>query len=181
MARFAEAEALQAERQPEYPLLYSLQGFQYCDLLLAGAERAAWVAMGENVGWADAGKSMLGDCAAVAERAARVLPIAERKNRLLDIALGHLTLVRCALYTALLQGQPPDVFEVARKETEQAVAGLHASGQQNYLPLGLLTRARLFPDENPQNELAQARALIEQCEYFRRLPELEDAERALAS
>ena len=39
---FAEAEALQAERQPGYPLLYSLQGYKYCDLLLAPAERAAW-------------------------------------------------------------------------------------------------------------------------------------------
>jgi hypothetical protein len=41
-ARFQEVEAMQAERQPQYPLLYSLQGFRYCGLLLAGAERAAW-------------------------------------------------------------------------------------------------------------------------------------------
>ena len=41
-ARFREAEEMQAERQPDYPLLYSLQGFQYCDLLLAAPERAAW-------------------------------------------------------------------------------------------------------------------------------------------
>ena len=41
-ARFREAEQMQAERQPDYPLLYSLQGFRYCDLLLTEAERAAW-------------------------------------------------------------------------------------------------------------------------------------------
>ena len=41
-ARFREAEQMQAERQPDYPLLYSVQGFRYCDLLLAEAERAAW-------------------------------------------------------------------------------------------------------------------------------------------
>lgn len=41
-ARFREAEQMQAERQPNYPLPYSLQGFKYCDLLLAEAERAAW-------------------------------------------------------------------------------------------------------------------------------------------
>ena len=41
--RFREAEAMQAERQAEYPLLYSVQSFQYCDLLLADAERAAWL------------------------------------------------------------------------------------------------------------------------------------------
>ena len=29
-ARFREAEQMQAERQPDYPLLYSVQGFRYC-------------------------------------------------------------------------------------------------------------------------------------------------------
>jgi hypothetical protein len=40
--RFREAEQMQQERQPDYPLLYSLSGFRYCDLLLAAPERAAW-------------------------------------------------------------------------------------------------------------------------------------------
>jgi hypothetical protein len=40
-ACFREAEVMQAGHRPEYPLLYSLPGFQYCDLLLATAERAA--------------------------------------------------------------------------------------------------------------------------------------------
>jgi len=31
---FQEAERLQAEQQPYYPILYSVQGYQYCDLLL---------------------------------------------------------------------------------------------------------------------------------------------------
>jgi len=44
-ALFAEAERMQAERQPQFPLLYSLAGFQYADLLLAPAERAAWQKM----------------------------------------------------------------------------------------------------------------------------------------
>ncbi len=39
LALFREAEILQAESQPQYPL--PLQGFRYCDLLLAPAERAA--------------------------------------------------------------------------------------------------------------------------------------------
>ena len=41
-ARFREAEEMQAEDRPEYPLLYSVLGFRYCDLLLAAPERAAW-------------------------------------------------------------------------------------------------------------------------------------------
>src|SRR5207247_7037811 len=44
-ARLREAEQMQAERQPHYPLLYSVQGFRYCDLLLAVPERASWALM----------------------------------------------------------------------------------------------------------------------------------------
>ncbi|MEN6429158.1 MAG: SEFIR domain-containing protein [Phycisphaerales bacterium] len=40
--RFREAEQMQQETQPDYPLLYGLAGFRYCDLLLATSERAAW-------------------------------------------------------------------------------------------------------------------------------------------
>ena len=42
LERFEEAEGLQAKEQPQYPLLYSLPGFRYCDALLAEAESAAW-------------------------------------------------------------------------------------------------------------------------------------------
>ena len=42
---FAEAERMQQEMQPEFDLLYSLQGFRYCDWLLAPAEQAAWRAL----------------------------------------------------------------------------------------------------------------------------------------
>jgi hypothetical protein len=36
---------MQQEMQPDYPLLYSVQGFRYCGLLLAAPERAAWQQM----------------------------------------------------------------------------------------------------------------------------------------
>jgi hypothetical protein len=39
---FAEAETLQEKRQLDYPLLYSVRGYQYCDLLLADAAQAGW-------------------------------------------------------------------------------------------------------------------------------------------
>lgn len=39
---FEDAESRQAAAQPEYPQLYSVRGFQYCDLLLSDAECAAW-------------------------------------------------------------------------------------------------------------------------------------------
>ena len=39
---FVEGEKMQSEDWPQFPLLYSRRGFQYCDLLLAPAEREAW-------------------------------------------------------------------------------------------------------------------------------------------
>jgi hypothetical protein len=42
LALYVEAETLQAEVQPDYPVLYSMSGWQFGDLLLATAERAAW-------------------------------------------------------------------------------------------------------------------------------------------
>lgn len=202
--RFADAEAMQAEWQPQYPLLKSLAGFRYCDLLLAGAvERTAWRGPGEGVE----------RCGEVAERGKKMFEWRGPGDSLLDIALDHLTLARCALYADLLQGQLPGA--IARNETEQALAGLRAAGYQSHLPDGLLTRAwlyhrldktaaaaadlneaeqiarrgsmklhladihltraRLFHD---REALAAARKLIEDCGYRRRLGELEDAEAA---
>jgi hypothetical protein len=45
---FREAETMQAEHQPQYPQIYSLPGYRYCDLLLAGPERTAWRALWER-------------------------------------------------------------------------------------------------------------------------------------
>jgi tetratricopeptide (TPR) repeat protein len=70
-ARFREAEKMQAELQPQYPLLYSPRGFRYCDLLLAEAEREAGRAQGEVKQ-----EASLAKCRAVSERAARTLKIA---------------------------------------------------------------------------------------------------------
>ncbi len=46
----AEAERLQKERQPQFDLLHALQGFRYCDWLLAPSERVAWHAIIRGAG-----------------------------------------------------------------------------------------------------------------------------------
>jgi len=66
---FEEAELLQAEGQPKYPILYSARGNRYCDLLLDQGETAE-----------------------VLRRASRTLLWEE--GRLLDIGLDHLSLGR---------------------------------------------------------------------------------------
>src|ERR1017187_7401900 len=71
MRLFAEAERLQAESQPESPILYSLPGYRYCDLLLGQCQPAE-----------------------VLRRASQTLLIAERNHWLLDIGLDHLSLGR---------------------------------------------------------------------------------------
>ena len=71
---FREAERLQREDQPEYPLLYSLQGYRFRDLLLAQGQAA------EAQRWAT-----------------QTLQWSNQQGFLLDIALDHLTLGRAAL------------------------------------------------------------------------------------
>jgi hypothetical protein len=139
-ARFREAEALQAERQSNYPLLYSLQGFRYCELLLAVPERAAW----RHCLSLNAQLSMLGSldaCRAVSQRGAQTLKWEEGMPApILDFALHYLTLGRAALYEAILQGSSLDPCHAS---VRHAVDGLRRAGQQHYLPLSVLTRAWL--------------------------------------
>jgi tetratricopeptide (TPR) repeat protein len=68
---FKEAEKMQAEMQPEYPILYSFRGYLYCDLLLTR-----------------------GEFEEVLRRATRTLAWVEAQGWLLDIALHHLSLGR---------------------------------------------------------------------------------------
>jgi len=133
MAIFVKSEQLQVEHLPVYPLLHSVQGFRYCDLLMAGAEQAAWRVFVE-AGHARGGgagsaaedrnqgppstllltqaehRTVISGCQTVQKRAARVFEWRKRpswnlgKDSLLDIALDHLTLGRVTLYRVLLEG-----------------------------------------------------------------------------
>lgn len=120
------AEVLQQEDQVEYPRLYSLSGFYYCNLLLAHGETEA-----------------------VLEIVKYTIEIAKSNNWLLDIALDQLLLGQACLQQ-FVKATPPNLpFSGEKKDQaadwlEQAVAGLRAAGQFQYLPLGLLARAALF-------------------------------------
>ena len=115
---FRKAEELQQQLQPEAKQLYSLRGFQYCDLLLA-----------------------LGQIQQVLERAQQTLAWVKQAGApLLTIALDHLSLGR-----AHLQRQQPTL---AQQHLDQAVNGLHAAGDQDLLPLSLLARAELYRQQS---------------------------------
>jgi hypothetical protein len=132
---FAEAEAMQVTRQPNYPLLYSFQGFSYCDLLLAAAERAAsrLVAGG---GQSSLSQPLTEACRAVAERVKHTIEIAMRNNWLLDIGHDHLTLARAALYVAILDSQHP-----RGEHLREATAFVRRAAAQEFEPRALLPRA----------------------------------------
>lgn len=183
-ALFREAEKMQAQRQPAYPLLYSLPGFLYCDLLLAAPERAAWCALLSRRDEADsqlrsaAGEtgvedqshpslavSQLESCRAVSERAGKMFEWRVPSDSLLTIALDHLTLGRTALYQAILEGSSLDP---CRASIQEAVNGLRRSGSQHHVPHGLLTRALLRfltgPRTGPQSaqeDLDEAQEIAE--------------------
>ena len=131
-ARFREAEAIQSELQPAYPLLYSLRGFRYCDLLLTEAERAAWQVT-------CSGGLRPPEDGVAHERRYRPSPSARRRGSrlpssnlgLLDIALNHLTLGSTALYAAILEGSSLDP---CRAPLQHAVDGLRRAGTQHCIP-----------------------------------------------
>ena len=119
-ALFRQAEELQKQRQPESPLLYSLRGFRYCDLLL------------------DRGR-----LTEVLERAEQTLEMSIKVSlSLLAIALDHLSLGRGYFMQALDENRLD--FTLAASHLNKAVQGLRQAGTQHHLPRGLLAQAALF-------------------------------------
>ena len=115
-AKFREAEEIQKQRQPELPLLYSLQGYQYCDLLLSQ-----------------------GKYEEVQHRAVQTLGWAKQYLGLLDVALDHLSLGRALTLTlpSPYKGEGTD----AATYLNRAVDGLRQAAHQEFITRGLLARA----------------------------------------
>jgi tetratricopeptide (TPR) repeat protein len=138
-ATFREAEALQKERQPAHPLLYSMAGFLYRDLLLGQ-----------------------GRLLEVRDRAAQTIEWEE--GWLLDIALDNLSLGRASLRLAAGACDSAEAADFLQR----AVNGLRQAGRQDYLPRGLLARAemyRLMGDyPRAQSDLAEAQRIAERGE-----------------
>jgi TIR domain len=114
-ALFREAETLQKGYRPDLPRLYSLQGSQYCDLLLAR-----------------------GRTTEAAARAAHAINVAQRNNRLLHIGLDTLTQARAALADA------PPVLPAPQDcatRSAAALAALRRANQEAYIVPGLLAHA----------------------------------------
>lgn len=137
---FKEAEAMQAKDDPQFHYLYSLRGFQFCDLLLSAG------AYGE-----------------VLERAGQTLEWAQKHELpLLTRALDRLSLGRAHLLKARDGGGG---LTKAEGWLNQAVAGLYNAEQQDYLPCGLLAWAELWREKrdwaHAEEDLEEVREICE--------------------
>ncbi len=133
---FLEAEAMQKERQPEFQFLYSMQGFQYCDLLLEQGRHQE-----------------------VQERASQTLEWGEQSEAsLLSIAVEHLSL-GCA-HLAEVQQKGTDDLSKAAEHLDRAVDGLRQAGTQHHIPRGLLARAALY---RVQDEYEEAQRRVDEA------------------
>ena len=139
-----EAEEIQKDWQPEYPMMYSLQGFQYCDLLLSQGKYQKVLNRAEHtLEWVKTGGGSH-----------------------LGIALEYLSLGRAHLLNALQEGSQD--FTQAAEHLNQAVARLHQAGTHDHVPRGLLARAELYRAqgkfESAQRDLDEAMTIAEREE-----------------
>jgi hypothetical protein len=179
---FLEAERLQTKATLDYPRLYLLPGFRYCDLMLATAERATWrcifgaqreVPESEARSW---GQTL----DTVRVRATETQKWAGARQWRFGEFIDHLTLGRVALYAAILthpvtqrdvmpaEGRMSGFLAVARDHLRRAVDGLFCTGFQDEIPpcllsqawLRFLTGARTGP-ESAQADLDEAWEIAE--------------------
>lgn len=128
---FIEAENMQKKSQPEYPWLYSLQGFRFCDLLLS-----------------------MGKYQEVLERANYAIKL-KTTIPLLDFGLNSLSIGKALMLQAVTPpsriesgtgsrgGIKEGCFAEAPDYLNQAVDSLRKAGDQSRLPWGLLARTTL--------------------------------------
>ncbi|HUT47328.1 MAG TPA: tetratricopeptide repeat protein [Sedimentisphaerales bacterium] len=185
---FKRAERLQKRNAPIQPLLFRLQGYRYCELLLA-----------------------LGQYDDVLRRCRETQKWREQRTFLVGSALNRLVWAK-ALFSQALK-KPKRSLNRVQEKMNQAILDLRATGQKEFIVRGLLSRAslrfvegdadgcrsdldeawqiaergsmrlhmadvllykaRLFRDKAA---LAEAAKLIDKCGYHRRDEELADAE-----
>ena len=170
-ATFREAEAMQKEWQSESPLLYSVWGFKYCDLLLdePSALSRQLLALNVKPKDVDVAQSAIEICRDVRKRVETASEWVERETQdILSIALDHLTLGRTYLLEALLQSATPNsqsALEQAEHHLNGSVSFLRQAGDQDELPRGLLARAALRRVQerfdSAERDLAEAESIAE--------------------
>ena len=117
--KFSEAERMQAEWQAKCPLLYSLPGYKYCDLLL-----------GE------------GEYEDVLERARQTLKWAKLSK--VDILSGALDMLSIGKALMGLATDGGGDWDEVGEWLKRSVDGLREAGVQHHIPRGLLGRGAMY-------------------------------------
>jgi tetratricopeptide (TPR) repeat protein len=115
---FRDAEAIQKEDQPQYPILYSMSGFRYCALLLDQ-----------------------GNYAEVIKRAEQTMAWLKSANLIFAVSMDQLSLGRA--YSIQASKSKSDDFSQALDHLDMAVEGLTQSGRYDCVPTGLIVRAEV--------------------------------------
>jgi len=162
LVAFRESEKLQVELTPSDPWLYSLQGYQYCDLLLALAEPANGSLL-EQVG-----EAYRVACLEVVERAEHsIASFRPGAVELLMIALDHLSLARAHLGLQLTTSPDSGDFDRAEDHIDECIGGLRQAGRQDYLASAFIARATVRRIRRgfkaATDSLAEALELSERC------------------
>lgn len=123
---FREAEDIQKKNQPEFPMLYSSRGFEYCDLLLSQGHYMEVIRR--------ANQSLEWVVKFMNRQGSSVGP--------LDIALDYLSLGRANLLRS--QHETNHSFAESLTNLDRAVDNFRQAGTQHMLPLGLLSRAKFY-------------------------------------
>ncbi|MCP5052773.1 MAG: hypothetical protein GY940_36735, partial [bacterium] len=127
--RFREAEEIRKKWFPKLPILSSLSGYRFCDLLLGrGRYREVMERAEKTINW--------------------------EYGRLLDIALDHLSLGRAGVQQARESHQSGH-WHRAKEHLDAAVDGLREAGYQYFLVQGLFARAEYY---RLQTEFQKARS-----------------------
>ncbi|HLX10570.1 MAG TPA: TIR domain-containing protein [Thermoanaerobaculia bacterium] len=143
---FMEAEEEQTRHEGRR-LLYSVRGFQYCDLLLSKGEVEDGSGLDGLSSSAEGAQLYRRSCLEVVERAEQALAISVGEAWLLDVALDCLSLGRAHLGLALTIPHPAapgddkdTLLRQASQYFDRSIDGLQRADQW-YLSVGLVARA----------------------------------------
>jgi tetratricopeptide (TPR) repeat protein len=132
---FIEAEEIQKNYQPAFPLSYSKQGYHYCDFLLSK-----------------------GRTSEVLGRAARTIEWAQKNNFPRDVSLDLLILGRANQAQALGKMEKSGakaVTTLAVGQLDRAIEGLRGADEVRYLADGMLARAAFRRSRGSWNDAAR--------------------------
>jgi len=148
-ATLERAEALNAQIDPDHPALHGVESFWMCDLLIMQVQESLFAAGHDRPDV----EGLLARLDEVRRRA--MLAIARDLEDTFLVALHHICSGRAAMLQALL-GRRHRLAD-AGEALDRGVNDLRQSGQQHWLPRGLLARAAF---RRESGRLAEAEADI---------------------